>query len=286
MSIATPQAPCPKLPDPSIVRGGNAPRGNCRSHRAIWLLSFGLIVVAALWGKEYRARVKQVERFEQAQEEMYIDRGLASLRIPYEAIIWNTKDIRAISEILANRCKETGLTSISPYSAVIQDQKNDWKIDTPALADTIHTIFSNASIDRHFWEEYIQGCYRVRHEIGRSDTPLGRAFARKDEQVLRVVRLHVARALKSKEPHMVLASCKLWLALFEPNEDVLARLSELAAKKDRGRYTTITNETYDDYSGETITAVRIIDQYSLPIPYPQDVKTGRAYAEHKELFGD
>jgi hypothetical protein len=257
------------------ARGGfSAP---ARLLRPANLLLLAMLTLFVLLFFEHRTRLRlqqQVTQLKQAEASLRIDRELAKLRIPYEAVIWDTKAFRTISETRAAVCKEMELKTITPYSAVLQDQPIDWDIDK---AEHPESNCWNASFENYFLNEYLNGCHSICMSIKRQDTPLGEAVARKDEQVLRVIRLHVGRALKSTEPHIALASCQLWLALFEPNADVLARLGEFVTKDNRASYTSASGDTYDDYSSDMIESVRLIDQHALAISYPDDVKSGRAY---------
>ncbi|MEY3896560.1 MAG: hypothetical protein RLZZ214_2080 [Verrucomicrobiota bacterium] len=257
--------------------------GFSRTSALLAALLLFLAVMLFLSEQQRSRQTGKIADYEQREQWNQIDLELAGLRIPYEVILYDNKHYRSVYADRAKQCKEQGVLTISSYSSVLRDQNLENPVfpspEDPDSEDRAWTICGNDAFELCGLNAYLKVCNIVLSSREPMDNPLSKSIRNKDERVLAVIRLHVGRALKSKNRDIALASCKVWLAFFQPTADVTSRLTELVGGSNRSRYTSSSQEPYEDYSEDAIEAVKLIDQYSLAIPYPDDVKTGRAFKE-------
>ncbi|MCE9609464.1 MAG: hypothetical protein K8R23_04495 [Chthoniobacter sp.] len=227
-----------------------------------------LTVIIGILGVACFKQHKEAEGYRQKQRERElveaIDREIAGIRIPYEALLWDTKDFGQVAAYRLAKCRQFDMATIAGYSSVVQDHSDE------VVSVNNEVDCSNASFENYWLNHYIRSCLALEGRImGDSGEP-PKAFILKER--LPVIRFHVGRALKSKEQNIALASCALWLSVFPPNDDVRSRLAELVSAPKLQ-----TNLNSEVYSRQTIEAATLIDAYDLQIPFPPDIKNENSY---------
>lgn len=234
----------------------------------IFLVLFALIIgVLSLVCFRQNQELKAGRDMQREREvSQRIDQQIAGLRVPYEALLWD-RDFGEVAKYRFRKCQELNMATITPYGAVIQDTPNEWQVKS-------ETDCANASFENHWLNHYVRSCDALEGWLKITAVKLddhGERFI--IEKRLPVIRLHVGRALKSKEEHIALASCMLWLSLLPPTDDVRARLVELiAAPKLQARDREV-------YSRQTLEAAALIEMYKLQISFPEAMKQEPEYQE-------
>ena len=216
------------------------------------VLPLALIVWLGTLCLQQKAQIREMRTKMAAAE---LDEAIDGLRAPYEALLWDTTDFREVAEYRLRKCNDYGST-ISHYTAVLQD-------DPTAFKPHDFTSCWNASFEHYWINRYLRTCEGILSQLKTGQGLVNDAVRQNQQRVIKTLRLHLERALQSKENHITIATCELWLALFEPTpavHDQLRRL--LAAPRYHG----------GAYSAEAIKAVRLINEYQLKIEYPADMK--------------
>lgn len=236
----------------------------------IFLILFTLIIgvlslVCFRQNQELKASRKMQRELEVSRT---IDQQIAGLRVPYEALLWDGGDFREVASYRFRKCQELNMATITPYEAVIQDTPNEW----PVMKET---DCWNASFENHWLNHYVHSCNALEGWLtftgAKAQEPLKMFII---EKRLPVLRMHVGRALKSKNEHIALASCSLWLSVLPPTDDVRARLAELiAAPKHRAGDREVS-------SRQTLEAAALIELYKLQIAFPEAMKKEPEYQRY------
>ena len=227
-----------------------------------------LLVIIAMLGKANIGQQRELAQYKERERARQLDDELDGLRIPYEALLYSNLPWPRMAQPWFDAFKKYGIETITPYINVVGDIERDVQLTRPiACAD--------ASFEMYWYRNFLNTCYSIRCQLENQQGVVYEAVARQDPKTLACLRLHLSRAMKSPSMTMINDTCRLWLRLFEPTPELQKSLERLLAFP---KLKKATPEGFVlEYGSETMTAVRIIEEYSLDIPYPEDIKTSPNY---------
>ena len=228
----------------------------------IGIVVFLCVIVLVLLNINRKQR-EELLRLQEASCKTAIEDQLKGLRIPYETVLFDTKDFHEVAEYYARKAHDSGVDTIAPYSAVLQDDVCECKA-------TDSGTFWNASVALHDLNAFSYCCGDIQRQIREKRGAIYDALLQRDPAPRNAIRSHLRRALKTKYNELALPACATWLAVYEPIPEVREQLERMAS---------LPKFSDDDYSSLVIMAVQLIDAYHLDVSYPDDVKQSRAYQE-------